>query len=345
MSYNMSYKAYFQRYLPRVEAAIRSRLVPPDQRLDNHYAMMAYHLGWRDEHLRPAETKAGKRVRPFLCLLACEAVGGDADDALPAAAGIELLHNFSLIHDDIEDKSPTRRGRPAVWHLWGIAQAINVGDAMLSLARRALDDLSLRHPPERVLQAIRLFDETCLRLTEGQYLDMRFEDSLDVSVEDYLFMIGGKTAALIATSTAMGALLGGASAGVQDAYAAFGHYLGLAFQIVDDILGVWGKEEKVGKSIASDILMKKKTYPVLYGFRHPNVGPTLRRLYAGPPFTERDISTVVALLTEAGAREAASSLATTYHHQALEALRRTRLDTPAHRALEAFAHDLLQREA
>ncbi len=339
----MTYTTYLRRYLPRLEAHMQRLIAPPAADVALHYDMMAYHLGWRDEHLRPARADAGKRLRPVLCLLTCEAVGGDVEAALPAAAAIELLHNFSLIHDDIEDNSPTRRGRPTVWRLWGIPQAINVGDAMFALARRALHDLRPHHPPERVLQAFRLFDDVCVALTEGQHLDMRFEERLDVTPEEYLRMIRGKTAALIATSTAMGALLGGAAEPVQQAYAAFGEALGMAFQIVDDILGIWGDEARTGKSAASDILTKKKTWPVLHALHHPEVGPVLRDLYAGAAFTEADVPRVRALLEQAGARDAAQALAAQYHHQALEALDATGIQSPAQTALRDLARALLQR--
>lgn len=341
----MSYKAYFRAYLPRLEALMEQMIAPRTPAVRMHYEMMAYHLGWRDEHLHPARVNAGKRVRPMLCLLACEAVGGDPEDALPAAAGIELLHNFSLIHDDIEDDSPTRRGRPTVWKLWGVPQAINVGDGMFSLAHRAFHRLADRHPAERVLAALRIFDDVCVALTEGQHMDMRFEGMLDVTVEDYLHMVKGKTAALISASVALGALLGGASPHVQQAYARFGENLGLAFQVEDDILGIWGDEAKTGKSTASDILTKKKSLPVLYALNHPEVGNRMRALYAGPPFTDEDVPQVLALLEEAGAHAYAQRTAREFHAQALAALEEASLDSPAHRALRDFANDLLGREA
>ena len=340
----MSYRAYFQTYLPQLEAFMQEVITPPNPRVALHYEMMAYHLGWRDEHLRPTRANAGKRVRPMLCLLACEAVGGEVEHALPAAVGIELLHNFSLIHDDIEDNSPTRRHRPTVWKLWGVPQAINVGDAMFSLARHVFHRLTKHHPPERIIKAYALFDRTCIALTEGQHLDMRFEEELDVTEDDYLYMIRGKTAALIATSVGMGALLGGAESAIQDAYYEFGENVGLAFQIIDDILGIWGDEARLGKSTASDILTKKKTLPVLYGLHHPEVGEELRERYAGPPFTARDVTYITSLLDKIHAREYAQALARRYHTQAIRALERTGIQGDAHSALREFADDLMQRE-
>lgn len=179
-------------YLPPIEAEMRRVLDLPGDHLTGHYGMLRYHMGWLDPQLQPAQVNSGKRVRPVLVLLACEAAGAPADQALPAAAAVELLHNFSLIHDDIEDDSPTRRHRPTVWALWGRPQAINAGDAMFTLARTALADLPARGlSAGRTLEAFHVFDETCLRLTEGQYLDMSFENRMDVTVDEYLTMIVG----------------------------------------------------------------------------------------------------------------------------------------------------------
>ncbi|NPA91312.1 MAG: polyprenyl synthetase family protein [Chloroflexi bacterium] len=341
----MSYTAYFQRYLPLVEEHMQGVLERGDEVVAGHYAMMAYHLGWRDAALKPARVYAGKRVRPLLLLLATEAVEGDISHALPAAAAVEFLHNFSLLHDDVEDRSPTRRGRPTVWSLWGIPQAINVGDGMFALAYQALEGLADHHPAARVLTAFHLFTETALRLTEGQYLDMGYESRLDVDEQAYVTMIEGKTAALLAASTGLGALLGGAEEGVWRAYYTFGRYVGLTFQIVDDILGIWGDEQKVGKSVLSDILTKKKTYPVVYALTRSQVAPVLRELYAGPPFTERDVPRVVALLEESGAKEAAWAQARRFHERARSALMEAPVPaTPARDALLEFVDALLTRD-
>ena len=149
----MSLKSAFDIYLPRIEAELHQMLAVHNPQLRSFYGMMQYHLGWVDESFLPLQGDAGKRLRPLLCLLTCQASGGDPDQALPAAAAIELVHNFSLVHDDIEDKSDLRRGRPTVWKIWGAPQAINVGDGLFALARLAAQCLSDRGvPPERVLR-------------------------------------------------------------------------------------------------------------------------------------------------------------------------------------------------
>jgi geranylgeranyl diphosphate synthase type I len=259
---------------------------------------------------------------------------------MPAAAAIELLHNFSLIHDDIQDNSATRRHRTTVWKRWGMAHGINSGDGMFALAFLTLGRLQERGAPaQRVLSAQRTFTETCLALTEGQYLDMTFETQMDVDIDDYLWMIRNKTAALIACSMHLGALLGGADAEATSAYAHLGESLGMAFQIVDDILGIWGQEGQTGKSTSSDILTRKKTLPILYALHEP----ALRAIYARDALTDDDVAQAVAILERCGARQFAEETARAYADMAFDHLSQAGQDTPAHRAIAELMQSLLQR--
>jgi geranylgeranyl diphosphate synthase type I len=337
----------FTRYVPLIDAEMRRVLALDDPMLAGHYGMLRYHMGWVDEGFAAAQVNSGKRIRPVLCLLACQSVGGTVAEALPAAAALELLHNFSLIHDDIQDHSPTRRHRSTVWALWGPAQAINAGDAMFTLARMALYGLrSCDISADRILEALELFDTTCLRLTEGQYLDMSFEDRLDVSVEEYLAMIDGKTAALVHASLSLGALVGGAQPEVQRHLGRFGRGVGMAFQIQDDLLGIWGDEALTGKSAESDILTRKKSLPVVVGLQHPRVGPQLRSLYAAPIEPDQ-VPQVLALLEEAGARSYAGAEAQRVHQEAQAALEASGVlagDNAAGHALLDVAEALLGRQ-
>jgi geranylgeranyl diphosphate synthase type I len=197
--------------------------------------MIAYHLGWGE----PSASGSGKRLRPLLCLASCAASGGTWQAALPAASAVELIHNFSLIHDDIEDRSETRRGRPTVWIRWGVAQALNTGDALLVLARLASLRLRGRGAADPVLVwVVDRLDRTCLELTVGQHLDLSFESARSISEEDYLAMIAGKTAALLEAAAEVGGRLAGAEGRRLAALAAFGRHLGLAFQLQDDVLGI-----------------------------------------------------------------------------------------------------------
>ncbi len=311
----------FATYLPLIEAEMRGVLAIPQDAAAGHYQIMQYHMGWLDAELRPAVASVGKRIRPLLCLLACASAGGDPVTALPAAAGLELLHNFSLLHDDIEDNSPLRRHRPTAWTIFGMPIACNAGDGMFSLAHTAFFRLeALGVSPATLLAALRRFDEMCVALTEGQFLDMSFERRLSVAPDDYFRMIAGKTGALLAVAPEIGALVAGASEGVCAQYRRYGAALGRAFQLQDDILGIWGDQAATGKSAASDILSKKKTLPVIYALAHEAVGARLAALYAGADFTESDVSAVLALLDQAGARpyvEALVRVATAEAHDAL----------------------------
>src|SRR5512141_950616 len=241
------------------------------------HEMLTYHMGWTGDGAGPEAT--GIRIRPLMVLLCTAASSSPAlpqeasplsaaeawQSALPAAAAVELVHNFSLVHDDIQDNSDKRRGRTTVWVKWGMPMAINVGDALFVMSNQAIVDLKENYPAEIVVKAAEILHNTCLELTRGQFLDMSYEKTNELTVEDYWPMISGKTAALLSACCHIGSLLGGADDSRQDAYRSFGHYLGLAFQVQDDILGIWGDEAVTGKSAASDLVEGKNSLPVLAG--------------------------------------------------------------------------------
>lgn len=313
-------------WLAEIESTLRRLLEGGRPEAQGMYGMLRYHLGWEDAQGQPEQAPQGKRVRPLLVLIACQAAGGDPRQALQAAAAVELVHNFSLIHDDIEDGSPTRRHRPTLWTVVGEAQAINAGDAMFTLARLALHGLSDAGVADaRVLRCLRVFDRTCLHLTEGQYQDMSFETRARVTPAEYLAMIGGKTAALLAASAQLGALIASDDVTSGEHYWRFGHELGLSFQVQDDILGIWGDEALTGKSAASDILTRKKTLPALYALAQPGPdGDALRAVYAsGPDLTPEDLPAILVRLDRLGARQHAEGAAQTHAEAALAALEAT----------------------
>jgi geranylgeranyl diphosphate synthase type I len=321
---------------------MKSALKATDEQPDLFYGMMHYHLGWRDEQLQPVDINAGKQIRPVICLLTCQAAGGDWQQAVPAAAAIELLHNFSLIHDDIEDASPTRRGRKTLWTIWGREQAINAGDAMFALAHLSLNWLVDRGvAAETAVHALRRFDETCIRLTQGQHADMDFETRDVVTVDEYLAMITGKTAVLLSLCTELGALIAGCNTQTVYNYAQFGLNLGLAFQVIDDILGIWGDEAVIGKSASTDILTKKKTLPVLYGLSQNGA---LRKLYKHETTGEAFVQQAINVLNTTGARDYATQRATYYSQNALQHLEEARPSGPAFAALNQLSAMLLQRD-
>ncbi len=337
-------------YLPQVEAELEEITRIPHPGLAAYYGMMHYHLSWVDSAFRQVDAKGGKRIRPLICLLCARAAGGNAEQAIPAAAAIELVHNFSLVHDDIQDGSRYRRGRQAVWDVWGAAQAINVGDGMFALARLALHRLPGRGVPlVRQQPATLALDRACLALCEGQYFDMTFEDRLDVNLDQYLRMIGLKTATLLAASAQLGAIIAGAPPEVVDRYHGFGHHLGMAFQIQDDILGAWGDETITGKSAATDIRDKKKTLPVVYTLNHPQerlAARQLLELYSQEgPLDQPGIEATLDLLERAGARAYAEGLAEGYFQRALASLAEAAGENAAGATLRELAASLLGRAA
>ncbi len=337
----MTLNTYMRDMLPAIEAELQSVL---EQAVSPDYAelrqMMAYHLGWEGESAGPEAQ--GKRVRPLLVLLSCAAAGGDWRRALPAAAAVELVHNFSLIHDDIQDQSPIRRGRPTVWVKWGTAQAINAGDTMYTLAFMALSRLADAVPPVDALHAQSILQQACLRLTQGQYLDLAYEKRENLSLQDYWPMIEGKTAALLAACSELGSLTGGANPTAQTAFQQFGYYLGLAFQVLDDWLGLWGVPALTGKSNESDLVSGKKTLPVLYGLGQN--GEFTRRWQSGLIPAE-EAAQVAALLASEGAKDYTQDTADRLNHLALESLAIAGGENEATRALEELAERLLERQA
>ncbi|HEX9037224.1 MAG TPA: polyprenyl synthetase family protein [Ktedonobacterales bacterium] len=275
------------------------------------YAQIEYHLGWRSEDLSPAESNPGKLLRPTLVLLTAELAGGReaVTRALPAAVAIELIHNFSLIHDDIEDRDEARRGRPTLWKAWGQAQAINTGDALFALARSRLLELMKRGvTPENVVRLVGLVDGACLELCEGQHLDMSFEGRREVTEAMYLDMIGRKTAALMRCAAELGARVGAPEDGaLGDRLAAYGQALGLGFQLRDDVLGIWSATQ-LGKSEAGDIRRKKMTLPVIHALERASAKDraSLNAIYAERgPATDDQVARALAILDRAGSRKRA----------------------------------------
>lgn len=292
------------------------------------YGQMRYHLGWVDADFSPVAANPGKLMRPALLLLAFEAVGADGYDesigmgiddgkpdptgrhhlarALPAAAALELTHNFTLIHDDIEDGDAERRHRATLWKLWGIPQAINTGDGMFALSRLALWGVLDRGVEAAV--ATRLgaaLDRACLIIAEGQYLDISFETRQAVSVALYIDMIRRKTAELMACAAEMGARLGTRDEETIQRLRSFGEATGIAFQVRDDMLGVWASSAESGKSPAGDIYRRKKSLPILHAFEHASPGDkrALHAIYEQQePVSGKQVQEVLAIFARAETR-------------------------------------------
>jgi geranylgeranyl diphosphate synthase type I len=354
MDSGLTLQAYFDRYVPRVEEEMRriindhpfqpftdSVLTIAQPKVFN--TMLNYHLGFADLDGSPAQVYSGKRIRPILTLLACEACNGQIDSALPAAAAVELLHNFSLIHDDIEDRDELRRGRPTLWRLWGEAQAINTGDAMFALAHTAITQTAACGVAAAlVLNALRTFDDAAAALTIGQHLDLSFEARADVSVAEYRGMIHGKTGALTQAACAIGAIIAGADLARIHALSCFGAWLGIAFQLQDDVLGIWGDPSLTGKR-DSDLTHGKKTLPVLYTAERDE---RVRELYFRQKMrSDADLREIKQRIDDSGARAYTEQAAHEAYQQALAGLAEANIAGSAAGALGELARSLLGRAA
>jgi len=296
----------FERYLPTLEHEMKRLVTATEDAPQLLYGMVRYHLGWVDERFQPVKVERGKRLRPLICLLAAEAQGGD------------WHMNFTLIHDDIEDNDQTRRGRPTLWAVWGVPQAVNAGDTLFALSYRGMLALAqVGLAADLMLQAIKKYTETVIQITEGQCRDLAFETQPDITEASYLAMITSKTAALIALAAEMGGMIAGAPQENCESLHSYGIALGRAFQMQDDLLGLWGDPAKTGKPVGSDLIKRKKTLPILHALRH---SPVLRQAFERETI---DVATVPALLSEmerVGSRAYTEALADKYLNEALDAL-------------------------
>jgi geranylgeranyl diphosphate synthase type I len=266
--------------------------------------MAAYHMGWADRDGRAHDAPPGKLVRPSLCLWACAAVGGDPESALPLASAVEWVHDFTLVHDDIQDGDRERRHREAVWSVWGQAQGINAGDAMHAFAFELLLAPGPLAPGR--LRAGHALARAIGEVAEGQCLDLALEGRLRASTTAYLRMARAKTGALLGASLEGGAILGGAPDRVSGRLRQVGELLGLAFQVRDDWLGTWGEPDQTGKSRDRDLGRRKVTYPVVAGYAGMTAAER-RRFRA--LFASREAETAVAELRVLLERRSADRLA------------------------------------
>jgi geranylgeranyl diphosphate synthase type I len=336
----MTLESYIQILLPAIEDELRRVVNQTDKpEMEGLYHILAYHLGWEGDGA--GGEAQGKRLRPMMVLLTTAAAGGQWERALPAAAAVELVHNFSLIHDDIEDNSPLRRGRSTIWKKWGVAQAINAGDALFTLAHLSLLRLEETMTAKLSLQAAHILQETCLKLTQGQYMDIAYESQMDLPIEAYWPMVSGKTAALLSACTELGALVAEVNKARRESYRQFGYLLGLAFQAQDDLLGIWGDASLTGKSADSDLLTGKKTLPVLFGLNQKGL---FAERWAKGSVTGSEVLPLATLLEIEGARTYTQETTERLTQQALQTLEEAEPAGEAGQALFDLAKRLLSRK-
>lgn len=296
---------FFSRYQPMIDTALRAEL---GRYASGIRTTHRYHMGWADKNGADVVAAQGKRIRPTMVLLGADAVGGETRSVLPVATTLEYIHNFSLIHDDIEDRDRFRHHRPTIWVVWGDATAIVSGNWMLKLADRStrvLIEIGVSQGLSLMTQ--RQIAQAYMRMIEGQYMDIAFEARITVSVDEYISMIERKTGALIETSLYLGALVasnGNSNSLVPDGLRRAGYEFGRLFQIRDDILGVWGSDE-TGKPVFGDIFNKKKSLPAIHALNNAlgKASAQMREIYDKEELDDRDVQSVLEIMDEAGTYE------------------------------------------
>lgn len=310
-----------------------------------------YHLGWVDQNGRPLSNDGGKGIRPAFAILSAEVVGAQAEVGVSGAVGVELVHNFSLIHDDVIDGDVERRHRETVWSLFGIGRAVVTGDALLTLAQQVILDAAVTlgstvvaSPENAARAALHLADATA-QMNSGQALDMDFERHRSVTYEECLRMEGGKTGALLSCAASIGAVLAGADQVSVDALGVFGMQLGLSFQAVDDLLGVWGDPATTGKATFADLRQHKKTLPVSAAIAAGGSGADeLEDLLAIPELSDDDVARAAKLVEELGGRQRAVDQARESMEAALAALDVAAPNSTAKAELVELAHFVVDRQ-
>lgn len=324
--------------LAAVHERMRQAVSPRDTPAPQLYAWLRDHLGWPDgggDH----RSRSAKGIRPRIALACWAAVGGTPDDAaaVDIAAGVELTHEFSLIHDDLEDGDEVRRGRPTLWRTIGAAQAINAGDALFAVAREVV--LGAPLPAATRVALAMVYDRACVRLAEGQSLDIALEatPAAAVSLDDHRAMIDGKTGALLGAAAELGALGAGAPAATAAALGAWGRHVGAAFQTQDDILGLWGDPAVTLKPVGHDLVRRKKGLAVVLAARDPRLSDRVAAVLDGDAVDPAAAAALAAAMADAGIADACRQAAEAQAAAATEALAGIAIEARVRDALARFA--------
>ena len=320
----------FNEYLERVNNAIKA--IPYPEQPSHLYEPITYTMDL-----------GGKRLRPVLVLMACEAVGGDINRALTPAIGLEMFHNFTLLHDDVMDKADIRRGKPTVHVKWDDNTAILSGDAMLTMATQ----LIAQAPADVMPQVMDLYNRTAMEIYEGQQYDVDFETRNDVTVDEYIEMIRLKTSVLLGCACKMGALIGGADEATAQLFYKVGENLGLAFQLQDDMLDVWGDEATFGKAIGGDIMNNKKTFLLINAMQRATSDHKVElSLWLSTPNASRAVKVpaVTAIYDALNLRSLSLDAINRYNDEALEALGKIDISAEARTEFCNFITRLVKRD-
>ncbi len=339
--------SFFARYQSVIDRALRAELLGYASEIT---ATHRYHMGWADKDGSDLVATEGKRLRPTIALLGAEAVGGEIELALPAAIALEYIHNFSLVHDDIEDQDRFRHHRPTMWVVWGEPMAIVSGNSMLKVADRAARELlefGVDLPTS--IQAQRLIVEAYLSMIEGQYLDISFENRNEVTIDEYLTMIARKTGALIEVSLHVGGLVAGngrSDERIADGLRRVGYQFGRLFQIRDDILGVWGSDE-TGKPVCGDIYNKKKSLPAVHALSSVRgaAANKIQSIYSKADLTGQDVETVLEIMDSIGTYQFCDSMSANHWLEAEKIIDELGLDPSVSSDFRELGDFLVERSA
>ena len=311
------------------------------------YEAVKYSLGFFNQDGIVQTNPSGKMLRSLLCTFTCDSTGGNWEDALQSAISLELIHNFSLIHDDIQDKDTLRRHRPTTWILWGTQKAIIAGTITHCLGNIiSLPSSGQSRSKSKIqLELSKILSKKCLQMIQGQILDLSFEHKNKVTVNEYLKMISGKTAALISCAMHMGAYISEQSPKKASLFGRIGHFLGLSYQIRDDILGIWGDPENTGKSVGSDIFRKKKSLPIIHGSQSA-IGETLiEQGYQKQVVTPSDLDNIMAIMKKRKTQKYCQALAESYCQKAIKQIDSAPISNQSKNEMIQLAHYFIERNS
>ena len=327
-----------------IDRTLRDRLSDTNSPV---YSLLRYAMGWSDADGTSVSAPQGKALRPTLCLLTCEAICGEYQRALPPAVSLELIHNFSLIHDDIQDRDEYRRHRPTVWKVWGEPIALTAGNVMRIVADTSVEGLRGDSVSTAdIVTVSKVLTEASLEMIEGQYLDVAFEGRSDIGMKSYLDMISRKTGALIRTPMHVGAIMGTGDPAVIESFRECGRSLGYVFQIRDDALGIWSEEKTTGKPVGADIRRKKNSLPIVHAMSQADrtQRQALEHVYEKESVEDADVETVLDIMDGLGTEAFANSMASEHCDRALERLAEVEIPPRARADIEELVTFLLVRQ-
>ena len=328
-------------YREILDASLREAV---SEKLSYTATPIEYHMGWSSSSGKSIKSTEGKRLRPALMLFACMSLGGKIESVLPPAIAIELVHNFSLIHDDIEDRDTQRHNRPTVWSVWGEPKAIHLGSILYDLAFLQMKNAP-HVPPERLLYASSRLSESSFEMMKGQYLDISFEGRAQVSTKEYIEMIAFKTASLISCAMDIGVFIGTGNRKLAASIAIIGRQIGQLFQIRDDILGIWGDVQSTGKPVGADIRRKKKSFPIVCAMEVANKPSTveLNYIFSKPLLDDRDVEKVLVTLDKANVKSHSEATTQQIASRILKEVERAKLPADFRISIEELVDFLVTR--